>query len=64
MVNFINNIIYIHYLIQFYYILYKLDLEKRGLKASGTLRQRAERLFSIKGVSPSKIDNKLKAKKN
>ena len=40
----------------------KADLERRGLKAGGSLQERAERLFSVRGLAPDKIDAKLKAK--
>lgn len=33
-----------------------------GLKCGGTLEERAKRLFSVKGVSPDKIDPSLLAK--
>jgi hypothetical protein len=35
-----------------------------GLKCGGTLQQRAERLFSIKGIPREKIDPSLFAKKS
>jgi splicing factor 3A subunit 3 len=40
----------------------KEALTALGLKCGGTLQQRAERLLSVKGVPPEKIDPKLKAK--
>merc|ERR1711881_548873 len=40
----------------------KSALQAIGLKCGGTLEQRAERLFSVKGLSPDQIPNKLKAK--
>lgn len=33
-----------------------------GMKCGGTLQQRAERLFSVKGLPPANIDPKLLAK--
>jgi hypothetical protein len=41
----------------------KAELERRGLKAGGTLAERAGRLLSVRGVPYEKIDRKLKAKK-
>lgn len=41
----------------------KAELERRGLKSGGTLAERANRLFSVRGISPEKIDKKYKAKK-
>lgn len=38
----------------------KEALEALGLKCGGTLEQRADRLFSVKGVAPEEIDPKLK----
>lgn len=40
----------------------KSALQAIGLKCGGTLEQRAERLFSVKGLSPEQIPNKLKVK--
>eukprot|EP00752_Nemacystus_decipiens_P010210 g9098.t1 len=40
----------------------KEGLEALGLKCGGTLEQRADRLFSVKGKKPEEIDQKLKAK--
>lgn len=40
----------------------KEALEAIGLKCGGTLEQRADRLFSVKGKAPEDIDRKLKAK--
>ena len=40
----------------------KAELERRGLKSGGTILERSQRLFLIRGVSPYKIDKKLKAK--
>jgi len=40
----------------------KEALQALGLKCGGTLRDRAQRLFSIKGKKPSEIDPKLLAK--
>jgi hypothetical protein len=41
----------------------KAELTRRGLKAGGNLRERAERLFTVRGVPDSKVSEKLKAKK-
>lgn len=38
----------------------KEALEALGLKCGGTLEQRADRLFSVKGKKPEEIDQKLK----
>lgn len=40
----------------------KSALMERGLKCGGTLEQRAQRLFSIKGLSVDQIDKSLFAK--
>ena len=40
----------------------KQELMKRGLKCGGTLEQRAERLFSVKGLTQEEIDPSLFAK--
>lgn len=40
----------------------KNALMTRGLKCGGTLEERAERLFSVKGLSPDEIDPSLFAK--
>ncbi|XP_071833132.1 splicing regulator SDE2-like [Apostichopus japonicus] len=40
----------------------KKELISRGLKCGGTLQQRAERLFQVKGLLPEQIDPSLKAK--
>ncbi|XP_048734619.1 splicing regulator SDE2-like isoform X2 [Ostrea edulis] len=40
----------------------KALLVERGMKCGGTLQQRAERLFSIKGLDPKNIDPTLLAK--
>ncbi|KAJ8045411.1 Replication stress response regulator SDE2 [Holothuria leucospilota] len=40
----------------------KKELMSRGLKCGGTLQERAQRLFSVKGLSPDQIDPALKAK--
>lgn len=37
-------------------------LIERGMKCGGTLQQRAERLFSVKGLDPKDIDPSLLAK--
>lgn len=41
----------------------KAELERRGLKSGGTLSERADRLFAVRGVPFDKIDKKYKAKK-
>lgn len=41
----------------------KHELTRRGLKSGGTLTQRAERLYSVRGIPFSKIDKRLKVKK-
>jgi hypothetical protein len=41
----------------------KHELMRRGLKTGGTLSERAERLFAVRGVPKKKIDKRLKAKK-
>lgn len=41
----------------------KLALSERGLKCGGTLKERAERLYSVKGLSNDQIDPSLFAKK-
>lgn len=41
----------------------KQELERRGLKAGGTLQERALRLFSVRGLRPDQVDPKLLAKK-
>ena len=38
----------------------KEALEAINLKCGGTLEQRADRLFSVKGKAPEEIDRKLK----
>ncbi|XP_041351462.1 replication stress response regulator SDE2-like [Gigantopelta aegis] len=40
----------------------KAELLNRGLKCGGTLQQRAERLFSVKGLQPDQIDPSLFSK--
>lgn len=40
----------------------KQELLDRGLKCGGTLEQRAERLYSVKGLSKDQIDPSLFAK--
>ena len=42
----------------------KQSLEALGLKCGGTLRDRAERLWSVRGKKPSDFPEKLKAKKS
>ncbi|XP_046559856.1 replication stress response regulator SDE2-like [Haliotis rubra] len=37
----------------------KFALTQRGLKCGGTVQQRAERLFSVKGLTPDQIDTSL-----
>lgn len=39
----------------------KAELTRRGLKAGGTLEERAARLLSVKGLPADQIDGKLKA---
>ena len=39
----------------------KAELERRGLKAGGSLQERASRLWSVKGVAPADIPAKVKA---
>lgn len=41
----------------------KNELIRRGLKSGGTLQERADRLWSVRGLKEKKIDKKLKAKK-
>ena len=41
----------------------KAELERRGLKAGGTLQERAARLFAVKGLQQSDIPKKLLSKK-
>jgi hypothetical protein len=40
----------------------KVELERRGLKSGGTLKERAMRLYLVRGVPADKIDKKLRAK--
>jgi hypothetical protein len=40
----------------------KAELDRRGLKCSGTLEQRAARLFSIRNLPEDQIPHKLKKK--
>lgn len=40
----------------------KMDLMRRGLKCGGSLEERAQRLFSVRGLSPEDIPAKLLAK--
>ncbi|KAA0169782.1 hypothetical protein FNF28_01901 [Cafeteria roenbergensis] len=40
----------------------KEELMRRGLKCGGNLRARAQRLWSVRGLAPDAIPNKLKAK--
>nr|CAG4651550.1 EOG090X0OE5 [Simocephalus serrulatus]SVE94674.1 EOG090X0OE5 [Simocephalus serrulatus] len=40
----------------------KNELQRRGLKCGGSLSERAYRLFSVKNISPDKIDPSLLAK--
>ncbi|XP_038079364.1 replication stress response regulator SDE2-like [Patiria miniata] len=42
----------------------KSALMERGMKCGGTLQQRAERLYSVKGISLDQIDPSLLAKQN
>ncbi|XP_067943705.1 splicing regulator SDE2-like [Watersipora subatra] len=41
----------------------KHELTRRGLKCGGSLKERAERLYSVKGLSPEQISPTLLAKK-
>ena len=41
----------------------KAELSRRGLKSGGNLLDRAQRLYSVRGLSFDQIDNKLKQKK-
>ncbi len=41
----------------------KRELERRGLKCGGTVEQRAVRLFSVRDLSPDKIDDSLRPAK-
>lgn len=41
----------------------KNELIRRGLKSGGTLQERADRLWSVRGIKPKHIDKKLRAKK-
>jgi hypothetical protein len=41
----------------------KQELERRGVKAGGTLQERAQRLLAVRGLRPDQIDPKLLAKK-
>ena len=40
----------------------KVELERRGLKAGGSLEDRARRLFSVRGLKENEISAKLKSK--
>jgi len=40
----------------------KVALQSRGLKCGGTLEERAERLFAVKGLKQHQIDPALFAK--
>lgn len=40
----------------------KAELSQRGLKCGGTLQERAQRLFAVKGLKPHQIDSSLLAK--
>ena len=40
----------------------KAELQRRGLKAGGTLSERAQRLFSVRGKAVDEIDPKIKQK--
>jgi hypothetical protein len=42
----------------------KIELSLRRLKAGGDLRERASRLFAVRGLKPDEIDKKFKATKN
>uniref|UniRef100_A0A0N5ARW1 SAP domain-containing protein n=1 Tax=Syphacia muris TaxID=451379 RepID=A0A0N5ARW1_9BILA len=39
----------------------KKELEVRGLKCGGTLKERAERLFSVRGLKPGEYPKALKS---
>mmetsp|Transcript_2950 Transcript_2950/g.6924 ORF Transcript_2950/g.6924 Transcript_2950/m.6924 type:complete len:106 (-) Transcript_2950:131-448(-) len=41
----------------------KAELQRRGLKCGGSLRQRAERLYLLKTTPPEELDRSLFAKK-
>lgn len=41
----------------------KHELERRGMKAGGTVHERAERLLAVRGIPLSKIDGKLMVRK-
>jgi hypothetical protein len=41
----------------------KWELQRRGLKAGGTHAERAQRLFLVRGLEDSAIENKLRAKR-
>jgi hypothetical protein len=41
----------------------KAELERRGLKAGGSLDERANRLFSVRGLKENEISKKIKAVK-
>ena len=44
--------------------LLKLTLQQLGLKCGGTVTERAQRLFSVKGKNKDEIDRSLSAKPN
>jgi hypothetical protein len=39
----------------------KAELVRRGLKAGGSLQERAQRLFAVRGLSPNEIPANLRA---
>jgi hypothetical protein len=41
----------------------QIELTRRGLKAGGSLNERAQRLFSVRGLEEDKVPKSLKAKK-
>jgi hypothetical protein len=41
----------------------KAELERRGLKAGGSLDERANRLFSVRGLKENEISKKIRAAK-
>ena len=42
----------------------QIELTRRGLKAGGSLSERAQRLLSVRGLAEDKVPKSLKAKKN
>ena len=39
----------------------KAELARRGLKCGGTLAERAQRLFSVRGLREDEVDKKLRS---